>query len=422
MPNNILIVDDEAAITNGLAYDIDWGRIGVLEVFKANSVPAALEYLQNNKIDVVITDIRMPEMDGLELAARIKTQWRFAKTIFISGYDEFEYAQKAIDLGVFSYITKPIPNERLLETVARALRAIDEELDNARLLHQHGQWLPALRERELAAWIAKGRAVPAGQMLQRAGIFVAEQLFLVLVTVDDCRDGAAADSLEAAMPGMIDTILFAGRGQEQHFVDADDNILIVASIESPGALADGLRFMKGMAEAFQSSVQRTLGRTVSLFFGNIVAPAAAHGEYQRLLSQSRARLAGEPGVIMVPDPTTARDPSQQGAQAGRTNRLVEQVRQYVEENIQKEISVSDIAEHLHLHPNYLLRLFKEQTGQAVIDFLIHARIQKAKALLTDQDIRIYEVAASVGYDSVSHFSRIFKRETGMSPKDYQQNQ
>jgi two-component system, response regulator YesN len=420
MAYNILIVDDEVAITSGLAYDIDWSQIDVLEVFKANNVPAALDYLQNNKIDVVITDIRMPEMDGLELAASIQKQWRFARTIFISGYDEFEYAKKAIDLGVFCYMTKPIANERLLETVRRALQAIEAELDNTRLISAARQareaLLPAIRERALNAWIARGRAMPGRDTLENAGVSLGEDVFLALVTMDDPGSDAMEPGFgyETTLPGMIDSILFDGHGQSVYFTDGDENIVIVASGSDRGGLEDALRFMKGMAEPFQSTVYRTLGYTVSLFFGSIVPLGEAHGEYLRLLDQSNMRLSGKPGVIMVPEP-----PTESGLTANRANRLAEQVRSYVEQNINMEITVADIAAHLHLHPNYLLRLFKEETGQAVIDYLISVRLQKAKQLLSTTDMKIYEVAGCVGYDSVSHFSRIFKRETGLSPKDFQ---
>ena len=428
MPYNILIVDDEAVITNGLAYDIDWSRIGVLEVFKANDVPTALEYLRNNRIDVVITDIRMPEMDGLELAGRIRQQWHFAKTIFISGYDEFEYAQKAIDLGVFSYITKPIPNERLMETVARAFRAIDAELDNTRLmsraLREHAESPTMIRERELSLWIAGGGAAPDAEALERMGISLGPELFLTLVTVDSGGSAvqAGAHGHETVLQGMVDSILHAGRGQARQFLDEHGNTVVVSGLGQRDDLRDTLRFMQGMAEPFQSSVSKATGLVVSLFFGNIVPAEQVHDEYMRLLKQLASCAAGEPGVIMLPEPQpSAVEEAKPGAQAVRLSRLVEQVSDYVQQNMHKEITVADIAAHLHLHPNYLLRLFKEQTGDAVIDFLIQARIHRAKDLLKDPNRKIYEVAESVGYDSVAHFSRIFKRETGLSPKEYQQS-
>ena len=105
----------------------------------------------------------------------------------------------------------------------------------------------------------------------------------------------------------------------------------------------------------------------------------------------------------------------------QVSKLVEQVEQFVDKNLGDDISVVDIATYLHLHPNYLFRLFKEETGLSVIEYLIEKRVGKARMLLSDKNAKIYEVAENVGYESVSHFSRIFKRETGMSPKEYQQS-
>lgn len=81
--------------------------------------------------------------------------------------------------------------------------------------------------------------------------------------------------------------------------------------------------------------------------------------------------------------------------------------------------MAEIASYLYLHPNYLTRMFKKETGMTLMDYISKRRIENAKELLGQSGFKVYEVAEHVGYESIAHFNRIFKRETGMSPKEYQ---
>lgn len=119
---NLLIVDDEQIVVNGLAEDIDWQELEIEQVLRATNGLQALKLLENNKIDVVIADIRMPEMDGLELVKQVCEKWPMAKVILLSGYERFEYAQKPISFEVFRYLTKPIASEVIKQVVQDALQ------------------------------------------------------------------------------------------------------------------------------------------------------------------------------------------------------------------------------------------------------------------------------------------------------------
>lgn len=94
------------------------------------------------------------------------------------------------------------------------------------------------------------------------------------------------------------------------------------------------------------------------------------------------------------------------------------VLEYIEENLSKEITVTELSELLHFHPNYFINYFRTMTNQTPIDYINNARIDKAKRLLLDDNITIKEVADQVGFNNSYYFSRIFKKKTGMSPRDY----
>lgn len=125
--HQLLIVDDQPDLVDDLAEMLPWQEIGIGQVHKAYSAQEALEFVQAHPIDVVITDIRMPGMTGLELIKRIRMSWKNIKCILLSGYDDFEYAKQGIQHQANDYLLKPVEDKELLESVKKALMQIDEQ-------------------------------------------------------------------------------------------------------------------------------------------------------------------------------------------------------------------------------------------------------------------------------------------------------
>lgn len=123
----LLIVDDEHIICNGLKEYINWELLKINSVYAVNSVDEALDFLSDNYIDIVITDIRMPIHDGIYLTENIKMYYPDIKVLMLSGYDDFEYAKRAIHLGVEDYLSKPVDFDELTQAVAKVIEKIEEE-------------------------------------------------------------------------------------------------------------------------------------------------------------------------------------------------------------------------------------------------------------------------------------------------------
>ncbi|WP_231571026.1 response regulator [Gordoniibacillus kamchatkensis] len=104
----LLIVDDEAHVVERLAAMVPWESVGVAAVHKAYSGMEALELLQEHPIDVVLTDVRMPGMTGLELSAHIRRNWTKTRCILLSGHADFEYAKEAISSGLPAICLSPL--------------------------------------------------------------------------------------------------------------------------------------------------------------------------------------------------------------------------------------------------------------------------------------------------------------------------
>lgn len=146
----MILVDDEEEVRKGIIRKIDWERLGFEVVGDAENGEEALEKIEQLEPDVVMTDIRMPYMDGLTLTARIRQKYPSVKVLIFSGFDDFEYAQQAIKLNVTEYILKPVNVEELTEILNRVRENLDEEIEQRRnvdsLRESYNSSLPILRE------------------------------------------------------------------------------------------------------------------------------------------------------------------------------------------------------------------------------------------------------------------------------------
>lgn len=116
----VMLVDDEPFILQGLSVVVDWAAEGCEIVKMASDGQEALDYLRDNEVDLIITDIRMPKMNGLELLETVRTgKISDAYVIILSGYNDFKYAQTAIRYSAMNYILKPVQKEELLDNIRR---------------------------------------------------------------------------------------------------------------------------------------------------------------------------------------------------------------------------------------------------------------------------------------------------------------
>jgi len=149
----IILVDDEEEVRKSIIRKIDWQAVGFTVVGDAENGEDALEKIEALEPDVVLTDIRMPYMDGLTLAEKIRQRYPSMKIVIFSGYDDFDYAKRAIKLNVTEYILKPVNVEELTAILRRIQESLDEEIEQKRdvslLRENYRRSLPILREQFL---------------------------------------------------------------------------------------------------------------------------------------------------------------------------------------------------------------------------------------------------------------------------------
>lgn len=133
----IFLVEDEVVMRNGIKNNIPWEKEGLLFAGEASDGELAYPLIKKVQPDILITDIRMPFMDGLELSELVKKEFPRIKIIILSGYNEFDYAKQAIHIGVTDYLLKPITASKLLEAVKKVAEVIEREREEENMLERY---------------------------------------------------------------------------------------------------------------------------------------------------------------------------------------------------------------------------------------------------------------------------------------------
>jgi two-component system response regulator YesN len=155
----VFFADDEAAMRAGIRSNMNWETSGFTLAGEAPDGEMALSLMQDIAPDILITDVKMPFKDGLELARLTKQSMPWIKIVILSGHDEFEYARRAISVGVEEYLLKPVTSAKLFETLNRVARKIEEENEKERLERERLLGMADLSVSELIDMISKASKI-----------------------------------------------------------------------------------------------------------------------------------------------------------------------------------------------------------------------------------------------------------------------
>ena len=135
--HTVLIVDDELIIRQGLKCIIEWDKLGFKIIGEASNGKDALDFILQKNPDVVMMDIRIPKLSGLEVVEQVRQKGYLGKIITLSGFSDFKYAQQAIRFGVEYYLTKPIDEDELTETILKIGEGLDKEAQQQKVMTQY---------------------------------------------------------------------------------------------------------------------------------------------------------------------------------------------------------------------------------------------------------------------------------------------
>lgn len=369
--NHILVVDDDKSILNGLESIIGEHFAHECVTFKAHDGWQALELLQQFPINLVVTDIKMPVMDGLELLHHITDLKLNCYVIMLSGFDDYALMRSALRKGAFDYLLKPVNIANFTKLLANILPILPK---NAQ---PHQFILPSL---------------PLDKAPKQTDFF----------------DILADETLS--------------ENELQHLLQQSMESLLKLQADS-AIYKLRLFFNKITAEAMsETQVRHVLIQFIYTLMERNVAyiPIIASS---RLTEHDIMRC-----VRSLPTLSQIRTSfcdtllyyvaflNQQQNQSEKI--LIKTAKEYIQLHLEENLLLGDVAKEVHLHPNYFSSLFKQHESCTFRDYLRNVRIQRAKELMNDPKQKISEIAIQVGYQDAPHFNRAFKELTGISPSKY----
>lgn len=300
---NLLLVDDETPILEGLFNNIPWEECGFANVYKADEAKAALALMTQYRIDVVVTDISMPGMDGLELCDRIRQSWPLCRIILLTGYRDFDYARRAVDLGVYQYLVKPVRYEDLQAVVAGALEELQENLKQRKLLerarnrlHEMGN---LLRERFLYSWLIQGSISPLteGAEMREAGVDILPDMHGFAILLKWTCAEATSPVMQLGVQELVEQMMIGSK--RMYFLQMQKNELLAVFMCGDRSSAD-VFFAQccNRLDVLQVSVQKSMNCQLSAFVSRVGAAGEMHDVCTMLLRAIRRRTV-EPGSILM---------------------------------------------------------------------------------------------------------------------------
>ncbi|WP_182299860.1 response regulator transcription factor [Cohnella cholangitidis] len=545
----LLIVDDETHLVDSLAESLDWSSLGIESVWKAYSAYEAIERMKAQSVDILVTDVRMPGMSGLELIAYVNRHHRKVKSVLLTGHAEFAYAKEAVQAQAMDYLLKPVRAEVLEQCLKRILEMIKQEWEEVssyrRAVATVRGNLPLLRA-SLLENLLYGKRYAPHELIDRLKLFEIpfqpeDEFAMMLIRLEEefaRYDVQGMSLIENAVTNIAEEIF--GEWFELWYCRDKRDYLVFLIKEKQGLkqskgnrmdeedrpessrshLEDAAtrlqynvnRYLKGTVsviisdrQAFPSDVSETYRRMVATFLqkvGNIrdmfvtlsgqrreteevhslriphESPILIHllesgrweeaehkingildelterwndsqahlyevffhiaGAFIPIVHRSELTLSSVLGedfdklavgpwcrspkllrewalrhLHRIRDELARRTASSQSF-------IVRQIHALIERTAIKELTVQTIADEVRLHPVYLSKIYKLETGMNISDYLLRHRMNRAQYLLAKTKNKIYEITSELGFQNPNYFAKVFRRQFGMTPQEYRE--
>lgn len=534
----ILIVDDERSVVEGVAATLPCEDLKIGTIHKAFSVTDALAIMRRHPVDLVITDIRMPGISGLELMDKVHETSPSTQCILLTGHAEFEYAKRAITGGASDYLLKPVNDDDLIQAVDKALGTVrrewEELISRDNTLKTMRENLPLLR-RDLLIELLQGHTIPADALTDKLSQLMLpfsrnESASLLLIRLEEPfvhYDYKDRTLLEYAVSNVAEEVL---RECCQVWLCKEAHGYLAVAVKRDQAQLQGMTAaaareqLERLGELIQRQVENYLKGAVSIVIGEegpfpehlavsynrALAAFRKHigtgkgyllslGEHQEKAAVQTLRQLYEPPMLLdlleagrwdafegklalifkelelefgdsaehafetfcaVTGALTFiahksgfglfdfLDPSERETltfesfetygqlrdglfrlaarmrlslereAADSHSKLIAKVQRFIEEHLDKPISLQMIAERVHLHPVYISQMYKSVTGEGLTDYMLRIRMEKSAYLLKTSNLKIYEIGNKCSYQNAPYFIKQFKKVYGMTPQEY----
>lgn len=410
----LMIVDDDEILRDGLVHNICWNEKNIEVVGTARNGKEAVEKIPVLEPNLILSDVQMPFMDGLELAEYVSKTYPNIKLILLTAFEIFEYAQRALRYGVTSYILKYESNDKILDEVATAAEKYVRESESRKLVQEGKRQMKYELIRDLC-WkeLNQVEIHKRMQLCEWAEDNAEYGILLCHVSNDETEKTLNYLNRVRKISEQIKWILMEYVQEVYTFSDEHYTILLTKQDKN-------LEWSTALNKLEEKICLWEKEDQMGILCGTD-QPAEELKDIHERYSHSKETLEKEmllvrsensPRIIMY---GTSRHGQGQGAE------IIERIKNTIDRHYSDEkLSLSMIAEEVFLSSNYISSLFKKQEQMTISDYIMQVRISKAKKLLSSTNYKTYEIANMVGYTNSQYFSVLFKRITGYSPTEYKQ--
>ncbi|MBR6404466.1 MAG: response regulator [Eubacterium sp.] len=503
----LLIVDDEKIERNGIKYLLEEGKLE-LEIYEAVNGKDALEFLSKTRVDILLTDVKMPFIDGIELIRQAAPLYPDMKIIIFSGYSEFEYAKFAMKMGVEDYVLKPVDPEEFAATMNKVIGELDEislkqeyEQESREYIGKHFLYQMVygnlsneeldksknILDEDILAFHRMILLETDKEFFGRVGNAIEDEIKTAveerarylnlnsqqcLLFLED-KDGSCEERCDAlhAMADRLISLLKTNYGETAYVAISEAFDPDAASVAEHFKVLEGLmqekfyttgRFVfeqqdetcgSEVAEIENDTLMKQIKQDVRMkdilnlrtHFGELSEKYTGKNAYSQVYVKFVFSNLLKEFYDNMPDA----DEMQQSREIERiycTNtfdeikeimlanidklekifgrnpqmihREIEDIKQYIYDNYDKDLSVNDLADKVYMAPSYLSFVFKNETGQNLSKFIKAYRMEKAKEMLETTHKKVVTISNEVGYENVSYFCQSFREYFGVSPQKF----
>lgn len=480
----VMLVDDEYMILEGLKQIIPWQELGFEIVATSRTGLEALNYLNKHPVDLIVSDITMPEMNGIQMVEEAYANGYDFTAIFLSGYQEFEYVKEGIRLGVKDYLVKPVDQEELTEIIEKIYRELKEKQhrkEQEQLYSENsiGRWLnDDLNEHDFFE-LMDGLDMPILGPFTAIKILSEADQLLAIIQQMKAKNQRLIITGGPQQDQQI-TLIFQGEAEQlkrflaelkrqngetvtlytgetipdwENVYESYEKVLQIEELNNfyPDLLPNQkLELVENLNEqefsflVFNKSLMIGDTKTIQQELDKIFEEV--HSQH---LQPENARYIA---FLLFTDisrqyPTATKAIYEETIQKIRQSTTVYQLKQMLEDVLQivseqpvekqiseatqqvielvrkdytQDLTLKMVADELHLNAVYLGQLFKKEMHSSFSQYLNQVRIKKAQQLLLYSNQNINEIADEIGYNNTNYFSKMFKKLNGITPKEFRE--
>lgn len=473
----LLIVEDEKMIRLGIQAMVKRSPVHFEEIILCKNGEEAFEVVKNQKIDIMITDIRMPKMDGITLVKKIQSLSHKPKVVVISGYDEFSYAVELLRNGAKEYILKPVEREKISQILVKLEKELDAEQerqeDKTRIGYQQFKYLllnENITDEEITAienkfkdcFLKEEYVVCCTNYQTDADTILDDLIFLddihgqsIFIVKAAKKDELLSSVLRNYYVGIskqhkslmelrkaYQEALYArknafatgnfiaeyNKDKEKEETIAEEMIDQFVQLVGTDKCEEAYKFLARILyktkqgcidpDHFQETMEMIVEKVCTNyqklldtdeihdnFLRNVYAFDNAASYYYALkdwLTELNEKIVNEFDDY-------------------KNKQKIQRAIVYIHENYNKDLNMAVVSNYISMNYSLFSLTFKQYTGTNFVHYLKTIRINQAKKLLEETDLKIIEISNRVGYENEKHFMKLFKCVCGVSPSEYRKN-